>query len=38
MTSLNTVRDIVSVATWAFLLCLVTRCSKVSLTRDLFGV
>ena len=27
----------VSVAMWALLLCIVTRCSKGSVTRDLFG-
>jgi hypothetical protein len=37
-TALSTLRDVVSVATWALLLCLVARCSKASLTRDLFGV
>jgi hypothetical protein len=30
--------DVVSVATWALLLCLVARRARGSLTRDLFGV
>jgi hypothetical protein len=30
--------DVISVATWALLLCLVARRSRGSLTRDLFGV
>jgi hypothetical protein len=37
-TTLSTVRDVVSVATWALLLSLVARRNKGSLTRDLFGV
>jgi hypothetical protein len=36
--SFNTAYDALSVVTWALLLCLVARCSKGSLTRDLFGV
>jgi hypothetical protein len=34
----NTVFDAFSVVMWALLLCVVARCSKGSLTRDLFGV
>ena len=37
-TALSTVLDVVSVATWALLLSLVTRRSKGSLRRDLFGI
>jgi hypothetical protein len=37
-TTLSTVRDVVSVATWALLLSLVTRRHKGSLALDLFGV
>jgi len=32
------VYDAVVVVIWALLLCLVARCSKSSLTRDLFGL
>ena len=38
LATITTVLDTVSVALWALLLCVVTRCSKVSLTRDLFGI
>jgi hypothetical protein len=34
----NTAYDAISVVMWALLLFLVARCSKGSLTRDLFGV
>ena len=34
----TTAFDAIAVAMWALLLCLVARCSKGSLTRDLFGV
>ena len=34
----KTAYDAISVVMWALLLCLVARCSKGSLTRDLFGV
>ena len=36
--ALSTLRDVVAVAMCALLLCLLARCSKASLTRDLFGV
>jgi hypothetical protein len=35
---LTTAFDVLSVALWALLLYLVARCSRASLTRDLFGV
>lgn len=34
----NIAFDAIAVVMWALLLCLVARCSKGSLTRDLFGV
>jgi len=37
-TAAITAYDVVSVAMWALLLCLVARRSRGSLTRDLFGV
>ena len=36
--TMTIVLDILAIATWALLLCLVARRSKSSLTRDLFGV
>jgi len=37
-TTINTAYDALSVVMWALLLFLVARCSRGSLTRDLFGV